>query len=213
MTKLIINLLDSASIAMGLSVLNGASTTPVAVLNGASATPVAVQNGAQISTNPENRQPTGETQTAAAPGLDTTQPDSAGVMWNPEFHVSPAKQTASGKWSVASGKAAALKAFLEQQTTTGQTPAAVTQPDTTAAVANNAMPGMGGMPGMSTVPDTPPVAPSYDQVCQKFIELNNAGKIPDPFAFYGSAGITDPNSLITNETDRASLWAAMAAIV
>ena len=224
MSELKVNLLDTASCTLGLAIiqaqLGGNISVNIETANGytlegvndASTQPPAT---GQISTNPENRQPVEENDDDAGEG-DPSQPDTAGNMWNPEFHTSPPKTTKAGTWRIAPGKADAFKAYLEAQK---QPAPEHTEPG---ALANSAMPGMGGampgMPGMGgAMPgiegnDTPPPAPDYETMCNRFIAMSEAGKIPDPLALYKASGVTDPNALMTNETLRAALWAELDKI-
>lgn len=218
MSKLVVNLLDTASCTAALSIIQAQMGGSVLAAPAAVETPAAIENNAQISTNPENRAPVEET-APAADDLDASKPDSAGNMWNGEFHVSPPKQNKDKTWRVSPGKAEAFKAFLDGAANTAPAETADnapapehTAPGAMAQQAMGGMPGMGaGMPGIGGT-DTPPVAPSYDELCTRFIEMNNAGKIADPMALYASAGVTDPNALMTNDTLRAALWAKLDEI-
>lgn len=153
--------------------------------------------------------------------------DERGVVWDARFHASTKTTNQDGSWKARRGMsdeekadaAAYESAFTDPAPTTA--PVALVADDTTipaflqkdasavAAAAVPVAPTVPAMPAMPVVAPTPePV--TYDQLLAEFkaIQADPARAdrlMPNLAAMYAAAGVTDPNTLQTNETQRAAL--------
>lgn len=144
----------------------------------------------------------------------TGEVDKNGVPWLEAVHASTKTLTKDGTWRGKKGvtpeQRAAAEAAVKSESFTP--PAFLAGPAPTAAPA---MPSMPAMPTMPPVPVAEPDKPvSYQDIAQKFGDLSNAGKITNEqvLAMYAECDITDPSTLMTNETQRKELFKRLNAL-
>lgn len=162
----------------------------------------------------ENAAPTGLDGGDDEGPINATAPllDSAGIPWLETVHAGTKGMTVDGKWRGKKGvtpdqRAAAEAAWRASQgaASQGAAPAPTASP-----AAMPGMPGAGGMPGMPGATAAPaPV--SYNDVIGKYQSLAAAGKITQDQLgpVYAAAGVTDVNTLQTDETQRALVMAEL----
>lgn len=164
---------------------------------------------------------------------DPNELDCHGMTWDPEIHSTPAVKNKGGDWRARKGGkdelAAAIAAHKAGQTQQQQQPAQQEQP-VQQQQPGGVMPGTtpqgqisgitqphGGMPvpgqamPATSAPTTPKPPITYEQMSQRFVGLNDAGRLVDHELIYSGFGATNAE-LQVNQTMINRFWLYMDAI-
>lgn len=133
--------------------------------------------------------------------------DSEGMPYDPDIHAESRALNADGTWRAKRGKSSAEKAARAAFKASG---GAVTPPVVEEEPKRSGMPGMPG--AKPVVNEGTPV--TFDQLLSKTTGMMDRGKIDYDgiMGLYAEVGITDPETLETNESFRAALYAKLCEI-
>jgi hypothetical protein len=156
-------------------------------------------------------------------GVEGPKPEGAvdghGVIWDARYHASTKTTNADGSWKAKRGMSdqekADAAAYAEGCKNPTPVPAtgsladdasipAFLQKDASAVAAAAAPPAPPAAPAMPAAPVVPsPV--TYDELLAKFGEVDKDKVMANLAAMYAAAGVTDPATLQTNESQRRLL--------